>query len=163
MGYNTRFTVSALGFTDDSWIRELEGLSGYCFSQHLDGYTIEGSWYDHAEHLTALSEKFPGVVFELHGDGEEQGDVWILRALNGNSHRVVPEVIWPDFPEKFKPAPFSDWIEWYGGKNPAPGSKVQVRLKNGDVEWTPTNSDEFHWGHLAHQSEANIMAYRVIE
>ena len=33
-------------------------------------------WYDHAEDMIMVSEKFPEMTFELEGHGEEFGDFW---------------------------------------------------------------------------------------
>ena len=33
-------------------------------------------WYNHEEEMAAFSKRFPGVVFTLNGEGEEQGDRW---------------------------------------------------------------------------------------
>lgn len=34
------------------------------------------TWYDHDSDVAEMSRFFPGVVFKLHGEGEESGDLW---------------------------------------------------------------------------------------
>ena len=36
----------------------------------------EAKWYDYREEMIELSEAFPAVLLTLHGEGEENGDVW---------------------------------------------------------------------------------------
>ena len=49
-------------------------------------------WYDHDEDCAAMSKQFPGVVFKLHGDGEEAGDQWDAYYKDGLCQicRVIP-------------------------------------------------------------------------
>lgn len=62
-------------------------------------YVGEAKWYDHDEQLTKMSIIFPDVLIEVHGEGEENGDVWKSRYLNGKSETVRAEMIFPDFKE----------------------------------------------------------------
>lgn len=39
-------------------------------------YSDSVKWYDHDTDMEVLAEKFPTVTFILHGEGEEQGDIW---------------------------------------------------------------------------------------
>lgn len=53
------------------------------------------------------------------------------------------------------------WIEWAGGKNPVPGKKVMLMLRN---EWKSpysSNSEGWLWQHNG--SIYDIIAYRVVE
>jgi hypothetical protein len=36
----------------------------------------EVKWYEHAEDMCKLSEALPSVIFQLEGEGEENGDLW---------------------------------------------------------------------------------------
>lgn len=60
-------------------------------------------WYDHEDDLCAFSKKFPEVIFELSGEGDEAGDVWKAYFQNGKMQRCQAEMIIPPFdPEKLK-------------------------------------------------------------
>lgn len=57
-----------------------------------DGSAEEpGTWYAHEEDLRAFSEKHPGLLFKLSGEGEDQGDAWDKYFVNGKMQecRVV--------------------------------------------------------------------------
>lgn len=50
------------------------------------GYILGGDdskWYDHEEQMKAISLEWPEQVFELRGEGEEAGDVWVKYFANG--------------------------------------------------------------------------------
>lgn len=83
MGYYTSFELyidSANGL-DDLAIKNVENAieemhifePGGCAEYSWSAYT---KWYDYDEDMQLLSYRFPDVVFELRGDGEESEDVW---------------------------------------------------------------------------------------
>lgn len=44
-------------------------------------------WYSHTQDLRLFSKTYPDVVFELHGEGEETGDIWNEYFKDGQSQR----------------------------------------------------------------------------
>lgn len=36
----------------------------------------ETKWYENEDEMLELSQEFPEVLFKLHGEGEESGDIW---------------------------------------------------------------------------------------
>lgn len=52
-------------------------------------------WYDWKDDMIAMSTNFPGVLFKLHGDGEEAGDIWDAYFLNGKSQVCKAEIAIP--------------------------------------------------------------------
>ena len=95
MGYYTQFDLTILdcpgGFEGDlitdveKAVKDLNvfepgGSAEYGWS----GYT---KWYYHDDDMITLSKKFPGVVFELNGDGEETEDVWCHYYKDGGVQR----------------------------------------------------------------------------
>lgn len=53
------------------------------FSELLEGYSVNWKWYDSTKEMCKLSEKFPGVLFTLSGDGEGYEDRWKEYFYNG--------------------------------------------------------------------------------
>ncbi len=47
--------------------------------------------------MIKLSKMYPNLVFVLHGEGEEQGDVWTAYFCDGRVQTVAPELVWPYF------------------------------------------------------------------
>ena len=39
---------------------------------------FEGTYYNIKDQLKELAKKYPTLVFDLNGDGENQGDIWRL-------------------------------------------------------------------------------------
>lgn len=78
MGYYTTYELSA----EDSSVQEdVERRA-----REISGYSsLEDSckWYDHDEHMLALSKEFPTITLRLDGEGEETGDVWAKWYRNG--------------------------------------------------------------------------------
>lgn len=52
----------------------------------LNGASEEScKWYEHDTDMIEMSKDFPNVLFKLHGEGEEVGDIWDSYYLNGKS------------------------------------------------------------------------------
>jgi len=60
-----------------------------------DGSTCDSiKWYDHEKDMGYLSEEFPGILFSLDCLGED-GERWMIYALNGATQKVNPEIVYP--------------------------------------------------------------------
>jgi len=60
-----------------------------------DGSTYDSiKWYDHEKDMGYLSEEFPGILFSLDCLGED-GERWMIYALNGATQKVNPEIVYP--------------------------------------------------------------------
>lgn len=63
--------MEALGFPqDETLFAELVKMVGY------NPFNEACSWYDHDKHMAELSKRHPKVLFTLHGEGEENEDIW---------------------------------------------------------------------------------------
>ena len=49
------------------------------------------------ETVIEMSKKYPSLLLELHGSGEENDDVWTMRVRNGKTERVEAQVVYPVF------------------------------------------------------------------
>jgi len=55
----------------------------------------DAKWYDWDEDMTALSNAYPDVIFELFGDGEETDDIWKAIFYNGKMKQVTQTTYFP--------------------------------------------------------------------
>jgi hypothetical protein len=63
----------------------------------LDRYGSERDsikWYNHEKDMGHLSEEFPDILFSLNCLGED-GERWMIYALNGATQEVKPEIVYP--------------------------------------------------------------------
>lgn len=72
--------------------------TNYNFSLELES-DDETKWYDHERDMLTLSVQFPNVLFKLHGEGEENDDVWDHYFKNGKSQYCKVKFIIPPFDE----------------------------------------------------------------
>lgn len=98
MGYNTNYNLrcdlmiagKAVKLVDDAPLLDvIEDLRQYSeeanYSLDYNGSSSgkEARWYRHEEELLIFSQQHPNILFTLHGEGEESGDVWNKYFLNG--------------------------------------------------------------------------------
>jgi hypothetical protein len=107
MGYYTRYELGAEPWPDGLSERIKEAVGIY---EELDRDTSSGGlsigsskWYDHEDHMAAVSRDFPGVLFTLRGEGEEAGDAWIKHFRDGRIQVRRAELVYPAYdPDGFK-------------------------------------------------------------
>lgn len=63
-------------------------------------FAEETKWYEHEEHMRAISKEYPDVIFQLNGEGEESGDVWIKYFVNGKMQKAAAKITFDEFDEK---------------------------------------------------------------
>lgn len=72
MGYYTEHElVRVEGCDEDVFVAALTEVAGY---GELFADAIK--WYNHENHIVAAMQRTGATLVEIHGDGEEQGDVW---------------------------------------------------------------------------------------
>lgn len=62
-----------------------------------DGWCFYDKWYDHDEDMLAISEQFPDLLFELHGEGENAEDLWNAYYLNGRVQHAPAQIYYEPF------------------------------------------------------------------
>ena len=91
MGYNTRYHLTWEDEQNPTMkavageMAEIEGRTRPDTPEHareaaywagvLEG-DDEATWYDHETHMAEISRRFPGAIFVLHGNGDEEYDIW---------------------------------------------------------------------------------------
>lgn len=68
------------------------------------GLNAYAKWYDSDEDMCLLSSKFPNLLFELAGIGEDSKDLWKAYFVNGAKQNAPGKVIYDEFdPKKLAP------------------------------------------------------------
>ena len=88
MGYYSDYNLNIVDsdLTDEQLkpvIIELSGYTGWRIEDDSSLSLYGSKWYDYADHMLKLSDKFPNVKFELMCKGED-GQQWIVDVFNGN-------------------------------------------------------------------------------
>lgn len=73
---------------------ELKTLNG-----GYDAFNSEYSWDDYDKHMGIVSKNHPKTVFQLEGDGEDGGDLWITYYRNGFCQSSTAKITYDDFDE----------------------------------------------------------------
>ena len=116
MGYYTQYTLEVRKIKNEAQFNELvdelrsRELIGYAFDDGHYPATIssinhkyndaifysydECKWYDHAEDMVVISEKFPNMYFELSGEGEAFGDYWKEYYHDGDIEECRGEIVY---------------------------------------------------------------------
>lgn len=107
MGYITNYTVEVSRFADDDDVEFLENKMKKEFNLYRDELTASNTlvlsndmkWYSFENDLKILSLQYPHLLFETTGIGEEGGDMWKNRAMNGKSETVQAHIRFAPFKE----------------------------------------------------------------
>ena len=57
----------------------------------------EYKWYDNEEDMRLLSKEFPDILFKLHGEGEDNKDIWDKYFMNGKMQYCSAKIIYSPF------------------------------------------------------------------
>lgn len=88
---------------------ELE-LTNLNVLEYDDSYGWYGNakWYDHDNDMAVISGKFHGILFQLHGCGEDPEDLWNTYYYNGGIQHAPAQITYAEFSEDLveDPLPF---------------------------------------------------------
>lgn len=114
MGYYTTYSMTVHNVKDKEQFDALcESLDAYGILRYaLDSGSMyedtaefcsynEVKWYEHEEDMKDISKKFPDMVFQLRGYGEDPEDIWEKYFKYGDCEECIAQVIIPK-PERIK-------------------------------------------------------------
>lgn len=57
-------------------------------------------WYSYIEDMKQISAQFPNAIIKIHGEGEDNGDLWNAYFKNGKAIVYSAQIIYPEFDKK---------------------------------------------------------------
>ena len=106
MGYYTEYNLSIkhnLTMDDNKDIikhlRKESEEAEYAINEEGWSRGNESRWYNHNPEMKEFSKKYPYVVFELEGIGEENGDWWKRYYKNGKTQLAEAEITFEEYDE----------------------------------------------------------------
>lgn len=98
MGYETYFILKMDG---QEYREDLhKGIWEFFISKTDIGYVPHAEtckWYRYNDDMIELSRLYPHIKFELHGAGEDDGDLWITYYVNGKRQRCEGTITYEPF------------------------------------------------------------------
>jgi len=91
MGYLTSFAINKLQGRDsdyDALLKDIKDFNGIDFTNYEND---EGKWDNVIQDMERLTKKYPGLLVELEGRGENWEDHWTARFIKGESECVSAE------------------------------------------------------------------------
>jgi hypothetical protein len=105
MGYYTRYSLTIADDYDGSIMKELrDKIPSACQAIFDSGNSMDSTkWYEHEKDLREFSLKHPKTLFTLHGEGEENSDIWDKYFMNGKMQEARAVLTTPPYdPKKLK-------------------------------------------------------------
>ena len=107
MGYYTAYTL----MFDISKVNAIEELQDEIRNMNVfdsvecigteDGVLFAyDKWYDCEKDMTLLSSRFPDILFELYGKGEDDEDIWVQYFKGGKTQYCGGRVVYDDYDER---------------------------------------------------------------
>lgn len=107
MGYYTCHTLSLENVTPEQEVQIINRLKemniiDYALTEDFDCYDSV-KWYEEEKQMKQISSEFPEVHFKIHGEGENNEDIWDHHYLGGKIQRCDAKIIIPPFdPNKLR-------------------------------------------------------------
>lgn len=98
MGYSTKYNLSIIQGNTDLLEEFVESSSQASYAIDSNGdCNQECKWYNHEDELKEFSLKYPLLVLELKGEGEESGDIWVKYFHNGKVQTSKAKITFDSF------------------------------------------------------------------
>ncbi|AYK07744.1 hypothetical protein [Brevibacillus laterosporus] len=95
MGYRTRFSLEITPECREVY----DHLARDEYVDYVLGSGEPATWYVHEADMVQMSLKFPDILFELTGDGEDTDDLWRKYFKNGKIQRCPAIITYDAFDE----------------------------------------------------------------
>lgn len=149
-------------------VRKYE-LKEDCVTGHIDlEEDTDGGWVSY-EDYKELDDRFQDYVTETEMEVAEL----VARLAEVNAELQKYKYQFPDCvecancgyvthvegvePDGEEPA----WVVWYGGENPAPGKRVDVKFRDSGIAYDD-DSCRYRWWLCKSERDSDIIAYRVV-
>lgn len=102
MGYYTKYNIKITGIDNANQAVKIAkdyNLQDYDFTEYETSLTAfyEGKWYDWKKESIALTRNYSRILIEIHGEGEESGDIWQARVRKGECEVVKAKIVFDEF------------------------------------------------------------------
>ena len=98
MGYRTYFTLTVYDSNLNELPEEQQEDHKFEISENWDGdFSEPVKWYDHTAVMCRYSMEHPELRFKLHGEGEENDDLWDENYQNGRYQDATAIITYPPF------------------------------------------------------------------
>lgn len=92
MGYYTRYDLTYQP-------RSEEVDEALVYDAIVGNLRCDAKWYSHEKDMEKFSKRFPDVIFELKGDGDDSPDYWVKYFKNGKVKFGKANLVFPTFDE----------------------------------------------------------------
>lgn len=106
MGYYTRYKLTVVNQDHNQYAlltqfmaTKPETSEGYEWREVFNMTSDNIKWYSYRQDVLNLSVEYPDLVFKLHGDGEEPGDMWNHYFKNGLEQRCKVKIVYDEYDE----------------------------------------------------------------
>lgn len=112
MGYYTSFTIYAERYHTNAVLNmekaeQIEDTISDISQIEFGGDLLSGlytyqpeKWYESTTDMIEVSRNYPGILFTVHGEGEEHDDIWDEYFLNGRFQHDHAEIKFEGFKEE---------------------------------------------------------------
>ena len=99
MGYYTTYDLTIIdkNYKDDYKVDHGKKISE--LAEYRDCFGNDIKWYDHDKNMLKYSLKYPELVFQLAGYGEEFDDIWEKYYKNGQYQVCQGRIIFDEYDE----------------------------------------------------------------
>lgn len=102
MGYMTRYELDYYNGNEIE-VETYNEIYEYIKNNDDMSYALiderECKWYMHDKDMLEMSKHFPNVIFKIHGEGEEIGDLWEKYYKNGKMQICEAKITYEPYDE----------------------------------------------------------------